>query len=870
MFTAFVRRVGLGIIAIGLALPAIAQDQGVTILEEIVVTASKRQSTLQETPIAVSVVSATDLKDSQIQDIKDLQFLVPSLRVTQLQSSGNTNFLIRGFGNGANNAGIEPSVGVFVDGVYRSRSASALADLPNLERVEVLRGPQSTLFGKNASAGVISVITAKPSLVETTGSASLTYGDYNQVIVKADINGPLSDTVGFSLSGSYNERDGYYDNLAGGAALGELNRYGVRGQLLFAPSDKLEVRIIADYDDFDEACCGVANLRNGPTGAAIQALGGNLIPNSPFAYQGYYDFTPVNQFQTDGLSVQFDYDFNDSVTLTSITALRNLDRFDNVDVDFTSAALLDPSTANLTDTEIKTLTQEFRLSGSTESTTWMLGAYFFDEEVDQRTGVLYGDQFRSYADILTGGVPGNSILNSIEALYGHAPGTFQGAGQGLIDVSTMDDTAISIFAQIDIDLGDRATLTLGANYTEDEKDVTFNSVGTDVFSNTDLNNDPTVFGVTLPTVFFGQAFTAATVPFAPPDGLPPTPENIAFVESVAPGTSAAIQAGVAAGISDLQALQFLAPNVNFPNSVENGNTKDDATTWTVRLAFDVNDTVNAYLSAGTGFKASSWNLSRDSRPFPSDQAAIEAAGLTVPNLVYTTRYALPEDSTVYEIGLKARWDTVSLNVALFDQEIENFQENIFTGTGFNLQNAGKQSTTGVEIDIRWQPSEVFEGTLAATIMDPVYDSFVVAESVDDDPSSPTYLEGISTDLSGTQPPGIHELSITAAGRFSFNVGNAAGFVRAEYIYEDKVRVIANTPTSFTPDNGVSVTREVNSVNASTGLAWENGLEVMLWGRNLTNDEYLLSAFPSVAQAGSFSGYPNQPRTYGVTIRKYFD
>ena len=863
MFTAFVRRVGLGIIAIGLALPAIAQDQRVTILEEIVVTASKRQSTLQETPIAVSVVSATDLKDSQIQDIKDLQFLVPSLRVTQLQSSGNTNFLIRGFGNGANNAGIEPSVGVFVDGVYRSRSASALADLPNLERVEVLRGPQSTLFGKNASAGVISVITAKPSLVETTGSASLTYGEYNQVILKADINGPLSDTIGFSLSGSYNERDGYYDNLAGGVPLGELNRYGARGQLLFAPSDKLEVRIIADYDDLDEACCGVANLLNGPTGGAVQALGGNLVPNAPFAYEGYYDFTPVNQFQTDGLSVQFDYDFNDSVTLTSITALRNLDRFDNVDVDFTSAALLDPSTANLTDTEIKTFTQEFRLSGSTESSTWMVGAYFFDEEVDQRTGILYGDAFRSYADILTGGVPGNSILNSIEALYGHAPGTFQGAGQGLIDVSTMDDTAISIFAQIDIDLGDRATLTLGANYTEDEKDVTFNSVGTDVFSNTDLNNDPTVFGVTLPTVFFGQAFTAATVPFAPPDGLPPTPENIAFVESVAPGTSAAIQAGVAAGISDLQALQFLPPNVNFPNSVENGNTKDDATTWTVRLAFDVNDTVNAYLSAGTGFKASSWNLSRDSRPFPSDQAAIEAAGLTVPNIVYTTRYALPEDSTVYEIGLKARWDTVSLNLAFFDQDIENFQENIFTGTGFNLQNAGKQSTTGVEIDIRWQPSDVFEGTLAATIMDPVYDSFVDAESVDEDPTSPTYLQSITADLSGTQVPGVHELSITAAGRFSFNVGNAAGFVRAEYIYEDAVRVIANTPANI-------ATREVSSVNASTGLAWENGFEVMLWGRNLTNDVYLLSAFPSVAQAGSFSGYPNQPRTYGVTVRKYFD
>ena len=125
----------LGIIAVAIAAPVMAQDS----LEEIVVTASKRATILRETPIAVTVVSAADLKETQVQDIKDLQFMVPSLRVTQLQSSGNTNFLIRGFGNGANNAGIEPSVGVFIDGVYRSRTASALADLPNLERIEVLR-----------------------------------------------------------------------------------------------------------------------------------------------------------------------------------------------------------------------------------------------------------------------------------------------------------------------------------------------------------------------------------------------------------------------------------------------------------------------------------------------------------------------------------------------------------------------------------------------------------------------------------------------------------------------------------------------------------------------------------------------------------
>jgi len=852
MVSSIVGRGVLGIVAATFVIPVIAQDAPVSFMEEIIVTSTKRQSTLQEIPVAVSVITADDLKQTQILDIKDLQFLVPSLRVDTLQSSGNTNFRIRGFGNGANNAGIEPSVGVFIDGVYRSRTASALADLPNLERVEVLRGPQSTLFGKNASAGVISVITAKPDLDEFSGSAAVTVGEYSQVIVKGDVTGPFSDTAAFSLSGYYNQRDGYYDNLAGGDALGELNRYGVRGQLLFAPSDVLEIRFIADYDDFDEACCGVANLQNGPTGGAVMAIGGNLVPNAPFAYQGYYDFTPVNEFQTNGVSMQIDWDLNDSMTLTSITAQRSLSRFDNVDIDFTSAELLDPMTANRTETDIDTFTQEFRLSGSTATMNWMGGVYLFDEEVDQTTGVLYGTAFRAYADILTGGVPGNSVLNTLEALYFHPPGTFQAPGQGLIDVSTMDDTAFSVFGQIDIDLGDRVTLTLGANYTEDEKDVTFDSTGTDVFSNTDLNNDLTLLGVPLPTVLFGQSFTASTVAFNPPDGLDPTPANIAFVESVAPGTSAAIQAGVAAGISDLQALQFLAPTVDFPNSVESGNTKDDDTTWTVRLAFELTDNVNAYVSAGTGFKATSWNLSRDSRPFPADQAAIEGAGLTVPNLVYTTRYAAPEYSTVYEIGLKARWDTVSLNLAIFDQDIEGFQENTFTGTGFTLSNAGKRSTTGLEIDLRWHPTESFQALIGATFMDPMYDSYVGAPGV-----------GGPTDLSGTTPAGIHEVSILVSGAYSFTMGNADGFVRADYLYEDKVPVISNVP-------GFLATREVSTINASAGLSWDNGFDLMLWGRNLNNDEYLTSAFPSVAQAGSFSGYPNQPRTYGLTVRKYFD
>ena len=180
------------------ALPALAQSSGM--LEEVIVTAAKRQQTLQEIPIAVSVVTAETIEQAQVLDIKDLQTLVPSLRVTQLQGSAQTNFIIRGFGNGANNAGIEPSVGVFIDGVYRSRVGSALADLPKLERIEVLRCPQSTLFGKNASAGVISVTTAKPDLTGFSGSVGATVGNYSQTIVRGDVSGPLSDNLASACS----------------------------------------------------------------------------------------------------------------------------------------------------------------------------------------------------------------------------------------------------------------------------------------------------------------------------------------------------------------------------------------------------------------------------------------------------------------------------------------------------------------------------------------------------------------------------------------------------------------------------------------------------------------------------------------------
>ena len=830
-------------IAASFTLPVLAQDEYNSPFEEIVVTASKRAQTLQEVPIAVSVVTSEILQKAQIRDIKDLQSLVPSLRVTQLQQTGNTNFVIRGFGNGANNVGIEPSVGVFIDGVYRSRSSSALADLPNLERIEVLRGPQSTLFGKNASAGVISVITAKPDLDAFGGSASLTVGDFSEVIVKADITGPLSDTVAFSLSGNVNQRDGYFKDLTSGGEYNEHDRFGLRGQLLFQPSDNLEFRFIVDHDEIDEACCGVANLVNGPTGPVIQAIGGQILPESPFSRSQFFDFAPVNEIENSGVSLQIDYDY-ETMTLTSITSFRNQSKFENGDVDFTSARLIDP---NSSDTDIDTFTQEIRLASSGQGAVdWMIGGFYFDEDVSVENVLTYGADFRSFADILAGGIPGNSALNLIEGGIGVPQGTFFAQGQGRFEMFALDNQAFSIFGQLDIHMmDDRVTLTLGANYTEDEKDARANMVVTDVFSGLDLEQ---VGGAFIFAAVFQQAIDGGA--------------DVATATAIASGTAAFLApiecsaANPPPGCNALLALrplQFMPPFLNFPNSVENGSTSDDEVTWTARLAFNATDNVNIYFGAATGFKASSWNLSRDSRPFAADLNAINTAGLGLNNLNSGTRFAGPEDATVYEVGLKARFDRGSVNIAIFDQEIEGFQSNLFLGTGFVLANAGKQSTKGVELEAKYAPIDDLRLSFAGTWLDPKYDSFPNASGVNG-----------PVDLSGTKVPGVHEFSMNLSGIYSFDFGSSmSGFVRAEYIFDDKVPIVENVPTSV-------ASREVSTFNASIGIEWDNGFEAMLWGRNLNNDDYLLSAFPSVAQAGSFSGYPNEPRTYGVTITMRFE
>ena len=226
---------------------------------EIIVTATKQVRTLRDVPLSVSVTGIDTIEKAQIRDLIDLQSVVPSLKVQQLNAVGQTNFIIRGFGNGNGNDGIESSVGVFIDGVYRSRSFSALDDLPEIDRIEVLRGPQSTLFGKNVSAGAISIITRKPQF-DFGMKAEVSVGNYGLIQSRVNVTGPITDHLAVSVFGAIDEREGYLNNVTTSAKINDRNRHAIRGDILWTPTSNLSVRIIGDYNEINEKCCGVVTL----------------------------------------------------------------------------------------------------------------------------------------------------------------------------------------------------------------------------------------------------------------------------------------------------------------------------------------------------------------------------------------------------------------------------------------------------------------------------------------------------------------------------------------------------------------------------------------------------------------------------------
>lgn len=354
---------------------------------DIIVTADRREQRLQDTPTSVSVVTGDDLLRSQVTNTQDLTQLVPSLSFTSGIAEDGSSLRVRGLGTQVFSIGVEPSVSYVVDGVVLSREVQGLGDLFDIERLEVLRGPQGTLFGKNASAGVINITTKAPSERLTVDAFGLLTDD-QEYQARVGVSGPLGENVGFRVTGFWNDRRGHIENLFDDRRTSGAESYGARAKLEFRPTDDLTFTVIGDYRKSETTCCQFT--ARSLTNPAVRALIGPVTPaaNNRVANVNAPPFSEGEQY---GASLQADYDLG-GATLTSITAYRYFDFAADQDIDglpFTNTPVgqnagfiqLD---RNFGMTRADTWSQEIRIaSNGTNTVDYVAGLFAYDTQLNR-------------------------------------------------------------------------------------------------------------------------------------------------------------------------------------------------------------------------------------------------------------------------------------------------------------------------------------------------------------------------------------------------------------------------------------------------------------------------------------------------------
>jgi iron complex outermembrane receptor protein len=788
-------------------------------VDELVVTAQKRTQNLQDVPIVVTAVNAQQLQDAGVRDIKDLTVVTPGLTVTTTSSNAITSARIRGIGTVGDNVGLESSVGVVIDGVYRPRTGVAFGDLGDLERIEVLKGPQGTLFGKNTSAGVINILTKRPEFTFGANSEA-TVSNYNGFGASVSLTGPIvEDKIAGRLFLAGRARDGYY-KVPGIGTTNDMNFYTARGQLLFRPTEGLEVNVIADYTKRNEHCCGAVQIANaaGPT-AVLNSIVPGAIANPPrpgdFTVYGTHDDLKLVTDQ--GVSVQADWktDWLGGATLTSITAARDWKQAGGTDTDATLVDVLSSPQVNMPNTgfvQFKQLSQELRLAGDTGRLNWLVGAFFTDEKLTQHTRLLYGTQFEQYASGLFAG--------QLPLFTGRpANGSTFVAGQGQNDTYKQKESGQAIFTNNSYKITDQLELTVGARYTWEKKDLST------VWNNTDN-------GVGCATALARAQAIGGPVP----------------------ASGSLVRAGGLLGLGPYSLLCGTFQNPAFSALGQNSqHLKEDKATGTVKLAYRFTPEVLAYASYARGYKAGGFNLDRIAAPTQTVAGQPAAP-------VLDTRF-LPETVDSYEVGVKNTLFNRSLlaNATVFYQEFQNFQLNTFNGLVFNVTSVPKVISKGVDADFVWfTPIEGLSTQGGVTYAETYYPTSAASVLGRAAPGAvPTGNQRLPGSRLSLAPLWSASLAATYEHPISANlIGRVA--VNAKYVSS------YNTGSNLDP---VKNQPGFTLVNARVGItSADKKWALELWGQNLFDEVYYQVAFDAVAQTGSYDAFMGMPRTYGMTLR----
>jgi outer membrane receptor protein involved in Fe transport len=816
-------------------LSAQAQETEIPTVDSIVVTAQKREQNLQDVPVVVTAVGAKLLQDTGVKDIKDLTILTPGLTVTSTASEASTTARIRGVGTVGDNPGLESSVGVVIDGVYRPRNGVSFGDLGEMERIEVLKGPQGTLFGKSTSAGVINIITKEPEFA-FGGSAEATIGNFNAHALAASVTGPLagSEKLAGRLYVAARERDGYNDVVTGNGPSkrdqdADQGFYTVRGQLLFIPDDKATFKLIGDYTKRAENCCGAVQIRTGPTAGILALLnGGPAVATTadPYARVAYSNRGAPSSVEDKGVSLQgvIDTDFGQ---ITSISAIRNWRTDNGQDSDFTTADLAYRVKDGTNYAEFTTFSQEIRLAGQTEKFDWLVGAFLADERLDNKANFLYGNNYEQYLGRLLSRSGANpaGVANFVALLLNRAPNTSFVGGQGLHDQYKQRATTVAGFTNNTWHVTDAFDITAGLRYSIDKKDL-------DTYQTTS-------------------------------DG------GVACGTALSPAGQARIAGIVGAANAGTVIGNLCLPWANplFNGRGTNQKRSDKEWSGTIKASYRFSPEVFTYASYARGYKGGGFNLDRtqSSNGLPSGGPGV------VP--INDTSFAA-EFVDSYEVGMKNTLfnRSVLFNVTGFYQKFSDFQLNTFLGTSFAVRSVPEVTSKGVDVDFIW-----FTPVRGLSIQSGL--SYAKTQYGDDAiPNDPTNALAL---LPGSRLSLAPEWSGSASLTYEHQVGDA---MKARFNIGGKYSSDYNTGSDLFPPKEQ---KAYTLVNARVALgAQDDHWTVELWGQNLFNEKYTQVAFNGFLQGASglsatnatyvpandtitYDAFLGAPRTYGLTLRSKF-
>lgn len=861
----------IGACVFGFAGVASAQSAGqeqATTIDDIIVTAQKREQNLQDVPIVVTSLPAEQLENAGVRDIKDLQILTPGMTVTSTQSEASTTARIRGVGTVGDNPGLESSVGVVIDGVYRSRNSVGFGDLGEMSRIEVLKGPQGTLFGKNTSAGVINILTEAPSF-NYGASGELTMGNYGAVGVSASVTGPITDQLAFRLYAGHRERDGFYDVNIGDGPRAEKDDQNqdfstFRGQLLWLPNDNTSIRFIADYTTRDEYCCTGVQIRTGPTYPLVDLVSngtGQRPPATgfgalPFSRQAFANRGTGQDIQDMGVSLEANIDLPDlfgGATFTSISSWRDWSGDIGMDIDYTGADILYREQNGGYGYSVDNLTQEFRLAGSNERLDWLVGVFATRERIGRGDTYYFGADYGPFLSLLltaqlnaaTAGAPtppgpipinpgrigcftapGQTAAGLGGCLYGAVPASGPGfvVGQGVADFYDQESSSLAIFTNNTWHITDQFDLTLGLRYTQDDKSLSAQQ--------RNVNGN----GATC------AAFGANAAAIAGALGSPATAATI-IGNACLPWANAA-----------------------YANRNIEENFDDGELSGTIKASYRLNDSVMAYASYARGYKSFGYNLDR-----------VQTGITPVASLLFPSEVV---DS--YEAGVKMTLvnRTLLLNATYFDQTFNDFQLNTFLGTAFVVESIPELTSRGIDADMLWfTPVEGLSLSGGVTYTNTEYGNFTAA-----DLTNPGNFPQLSL-LPGARASFAPEWSLSASVNYDRSIGNG---LRAGFSLAGKYMSEYNTGSDLLPWKMQDAFTTLNG-RISFG-AEDDSWTVDVWAQNLTDEEYLQvayngplqgTAFQSTLQTGgthpgtfyngnldtqTYDAFLGQPRTYGVSLR----